>query len=90
MIVLIHENLYHTSYDVQIIPYDFHIPIVHVNPASIGVVVSSRSCPYRHRPASRRKLSRGPSPAISTAGSRSKASVMATTSEVGIEICDVG
>ncbi|KAI2803166.1 hypothetical protein BLOT_007289 [Blomia tropicalis] len=37
--------------------------MVHARPASIGVVVSSISLPYKHKPASNRNESRAPSPA---------------------------
>jgi hypothetical protein len=39
-----------------------------VRPASTGVVVVSMSWPYRHRPASRRSVSRAPRPAGLTSG----------------------
>ena len=40
-----------------------HAPINHVRPASTGDVFSSMSFPYRHKPASKRRLSRAPRPA---------------------------
>jgi hypothetical protein len=46
-------------------------PITQERPASMGVVLSSRSFPYRHIPASSRSESRAPRPASWTGGRRS-------------------
>ena len=61
------------------------IPMTHVNPASTGVVSSSRSCPYKHMPASRRKLSRAPRP-VSCTGSLESSCATSTVCDGGIEI----
>mmetsp|Transcript_28530 Transcript_28530/g.72232 ORF Transcript_28530/g.72232 Transcript_28530/m.72232 type:complete len:222 (+) Transcript_28530:346-1011(+) len=53
---------------------------VQVRPASEGVVVSSMSCPYRHRPASRRRASRAPRPDGLTSGSEHRSCQRGTAS----------
>ena len=63
-------------------------PMVHASVASMGVVVSSMSFPYRQSPASSLRLSLAPRPAIRTSVSleSSKLSAMKTTLSTGIEI----
>ena len=60
--------------------------MVHVKPASTGLIVSVRSCPYRHIPASRRNESRAPSPIIMTSGFEVISLVRATVLSGGMEI----
>ena len=54
-------------------------PIVHVKPASIGVVSSSISLPYKHKPASSRKESRAPKPDSCTLPSVDESKVSVTS-----------
>mmetsp|Transcript_4017 Transcript_4017/g.13992 ORF Transcript_4017/g.13992 Transcript_4017/m.13992 type:complete len:222 (-) Transcript_4017:471-1136(-) len=61
-------------------------PIVHVNPASIGPMLSFRSLPYRHKPASRRSESRAPRPQSRAAGFSSSFFASATVSVFKSEI----
>lgn len=56
------------------------------NPASIGVVSSDISFPYRHNPASSLKISRAPRPAHSTPGQSLSFSANSTARWVGTEI----
>lgn len=56
-----------------------------LRPASTGLMLSSRSWPYRHMPASRRKLSRAPRPIAIVAGLAMICSVTDTASLGGIE-----
>lgn len=52
---------------------------VHMSVASKGVVFWLISCPWRHKPASRRSESLAPNPAKATSGFERRAFVMATT-----------
>jgi len=63
------------------------LPITQLRPASTGLTLSSRSWPYRHMPASRRKLSRAPRPMAIVAGLAMICSVTETASLGGMEIC---
>mmetsp|Transcript_61436 Transcript_61436/g.139075 ORF Transcript_61436/g.139075 Transcript_61436/m.139075 type:complete len:226 (-) Transcript_61436:448-1125(-) len=60
-------------------------PMVHVKLPSIGVVVSSKSLPYRHNPASSRRESRAPRPAGLTEASARMASASLAASALGTE-----
>jgi hypothetical protein len=60
-------------------------PMTQVNPASTGVVSSSRSLPYRHIPASRRRLSRAPRP-VSCTGGLDNSLAISIVCDGGIEI----
>lgn len=63
--------------------------MTHVKPASIGVVSSSRSFPYRHIPASRRRLSRAPRP-VSWTGCCDSSLVTSVVCAGGIDIYGKG
>lgn len=56
-------------------------------PASMGVVSSEMSLPYRQSPASSLKMSLAPSPASRTPSSANSLSVSSTTRSVDTEIC---
>ena len=60
--------------------------MTHVRPASTGEMVSSKSLPYRHMPASSRRLSLAPSPMSWTSGNDAIFWVTATASFGGMEI----
>mmetsp|Transcript_14061 Transcript_14061/g.30454 ORF Transcript_14061/g.30454 Transcript_14061/m.30454 type:complete len:324 (-) Transcript_14061:176-1147(-) len=59
------------------------LPTHQARPASMGVMSSLRSLPYRHRPASRRRLSRAPRPASLTALLLTRASASCTAWVLG-------
>ena len=61
------------------------LPITQDRPASTGVMSSLRSCPYRHMPASRRRLSRAPRP-VSWTGARKRSFVNSSVWFGGMEI----
>mmetsp|Transcript_63054 Transcript_63054/g.186259 ORF Transcript_63054/g.186259 Transcript_63054/m.186259 type:complete len:313 (-) Transcript_63054:341-1279(-) len=61
-------------------------PIVQPRVPSVGVVFPSRSFPYRHNPASRRRESRAPSPAGLMLGSSRSLPAMDTACSVGMAI----
>lgn len=64
--------------------------MTHDRPASTGEMDSSRSCPYKHMPASSRSESRGPRPVRRTGSVAARRAVMSTVDAGGIEICRAG
>ena len=60
----------------------------HASPASIGLVFSSISLPYKHSPASSLRVSRAPKPASLTWSFRSNSSVSSTAFSDATEICN--
>ena len=65
--------------------HQMDVPITQDRPASTGVVSSSRSFPYRHMPASRRRLSLAPRP-VSCTGCLDSSLATSTVCDGGIEI----
>lgn len=63
------------------------LPITQLRPASTGETLSSKSCPYRHMPASSLKLSLAPRPMSCTSGWAAMRSVIDAADEGGMEIC---
>mmetsp|Transcript_11232 Transcript_11232/g.31746 ORF Transcript_11232/g.31746 Transcript_11232/m.31746 type:complete len:219 (+) Transcript_11232:199-855(+) len=61
-------------------------PMVHVKPASGGVVSSLKSLPYKHKPASNRKESLAPKPHKRTFSSATKSSTNFNVPGTGTEI----
>ena len=62
------------------------LPTVQSSAASTGVVSSSISFPYKHNPASNRKVSRAPKPASLTSSTPSKESATCKIFSDGMEI----
>ncbi len=68
--------------------YSNYIPMHHARPASIGVVFSSISLPYKHNPASSLRVSRAPKPASFIWSLCSNRSDSSTALSEGSEICN--
>ena len=65
-------------------------PITQPKPASMGVVVSSRSEPYKHMPASNLKLSRAPKPVSCTLSGLLSSCATSKVWSGGMEIWEEG